>query len=243
MVEPDLKQTYYDILRVSRDAPPEVIRGSYRSLMQQCGVHPDRGGDAETAALINRAYAVLSDAAQRSDYDARLAILSRIAMGFEQPASTPNPAEQRRPVDRDRACAFCELPHDRGTIVEADSLCVHCASPLCVADNLRLEPDDQRAIARISKRFDLTYFLHRHQKQGFSGQTEDVSLNGLKMITRRLVPRGQRIRIASRVIEAVGTITHCAPRRRGWHTEHVSGVSFLTLRLLRSSGAFLSRRI
>jgi DnaJ-class molecular chaperone len=38
------KRNYYEILHVSRDAPAEIIRGSYRTLMQKLGHHPDLGG-------------------------------------------------------------------------------------------------------------------------------------------------------------------------------------------------------
>lgn len=63
--------THYDNLKVTRDAPPEVIRAAYRSLCHK--FHPDRhGGSARatrTFQLINCAYAVLSDAQQRQQHD------------------------------------------------------------------------------------------------------------------------------------------------------------------------------
>ena len=76
-VSPD-SRTYYEVLHVSRDAPVEIIRGSYRTLMQRLKCHPDLGGDTATAALINEAYAVLSDTERRAAYDARLALMERI---------------------------------------------------------------------------------------------------------------------------------------------------------------------
>lgn len=63
--------THYDNLKVTRDAPPEVIRAAYRSLCHK--FHPDRhGGSAHathTFQLISRAYAVLSDPQQRRQHD------------------------------------------------------------------------------------------------------------------------------------------------------------------------------
>ena len=53
--EPD----YYRVLQVQPDAHEAVIRASYRTLMQVLRLHPDLGGDAERAALLNRAMAVL----------------------------------------------------------------------------------------------------------------------------------------------------------------------------------------
>lgn len=63
--------THYDNLKVSRDAPPEVIRAAYKSLSQK--YHPDRHADGEEAnrimRLLNVAYDVLSDPARRAEHD------------------------------------------------------------------------------------------------------------------------------------------------------------------------------
>ena len=60
---------YYDILHVRPDAPTEIIKSSYRTLMQRLKQHPDLGGDHEHAARINKAYATLSDSGSRAAYD------------------------------------------------------------------------------------------------------------------------------------------------------------------------------
>ena len=58
-----MQQTHYDTLKVSRDAPIEVIRAAYRVLSQK--YHPDRhpadSAAADTMGLLNKAYEVLSD--------------------------------------------------------------------------------------------------------------------------------------------------------------------------------------
>ena len=63
--------THYDNLKVSRDAPPEVIRAAYKSLSQK--YHPDRHADSEQAnrimRLLNVAYDVLSDPIKRAEHD------------------------------------------------------------------------------------------------------------------------------------------------------------------------------
>lgn len=70
---------HYERLKVTQDAPPEVIRAAYRTLANR--LHPDRqlgGSDADGAshdqmALLNAAYEVLIDPVLRRDYDATLA--------------------------------------------------------------------------------------------------------------------------------------------------------------------------
>lgn len=63
--------TYYDVLRVDRNATPDGIRRAYRRLAQQ--YHPDKmPGNANAGramAAINAAYEVLSDEEQRARHD------------------------------------------------------------------------------------------------------------------------------------------------------------------------------
>ncbi len=65
---------YYDILEVSQNASPEVIKAAYKSLMQR--YHPDRNPDnskiAEHASRVVQAYEVLSDSDTRAAYDIKL---------------------------------------------------------------------------------------------------------------------------------------------------------------------------
>ncbi|CAG7857657.1 hypothetical protein MCAMS1_02562 [biofilm metagenome] len=68
------RRNYYRILHVQPEAPIEIIKASYRSLMTKLNAHPDRGGDHESAVLINQAYAVLSDPQRRRKYDETLLV-------------------------------------------------------------------------------------------------------------------------------------------------------------------------
>jgi len=63
--------THYDNLKVSRHAPQEVIRASYKALSQK--YHPDKNpGDEKAArimAIVNTAYNILSDPMRRKEHD------------------------------------------------------------------------------------------------------------------------------------------------------------------------------
>jgi curved DNA-binding protein CbpA len=68
---------HYERLKVTQDAPPEVIRAAYRALANR--LHPDRaaavdvaGAAHEQMAALNAAYEVLIDPVLRRDYDASL---------------------------------------------------------------------------------------------------------------------------------------------------------------------------
>jgi hypothetical protein len=68
--------SHYETLRVDRGASPERVRTAYRRLAQK--FHPDKHAAKRAAAtdvmvLINQAYEVLADPAQRAAYDEWLA--------------------------------------------------------------------------------------------------------------------------------------------------------------------------
>jgi len=72
-------RTHYDNLKVSRDAPIEVIQAAYRSLARK--YHPDMNASATKAEsvmkIINASYDVLSDPAKRAAHDEWIAAQER----------------------------------------------------------------------------------------------------------------------------------------------------------------------
>lgn len=70
-----LALTHYDILNVARNASPDVIRATYRTLCRK--YHPDlNAGSTDSTrmmAIINVSYDILSSAARRQAYDDWLA--------------------------------------------------------------------------------------------------------------------------------------------------------------------------
>lgn len=227
----------YAILGVERDAGPDAIRARYRRLMQGSRIHPDLGGDTREAALINKAYTVLSDADLRGEYDARLAILERVARGFDTEAPPGVAAAANN-------CAFCNAPHN---FSEHDDLnetgCERCGSALQAVSSERLEQLGQRAVQRLGRSMDLLLFTRYTQKTGYPAQSKDVSLHGIRLCTRSSLQLGQRVRLQSEAFDAVGEVVHRALDFRGWRSNTVAGVSFLTLRFRRPAGVFVSRQI
>lgn len=62
----------YETLGVPRDASAEDVKQAFRRMAS--AEHPDKGGDAERMAEINRAYETLGDAEKRAEFDATGAI-------------------------------------------------------------------------------------------------------------------------------------------------------------------------
>jgi curved DNA-binding protein CbpA len=102
--------THYGVLRITQDAPPEVIRAAYKALSQKW--HPDRNPSPEAGAImqaINAAYAVLSDPSRRADYDRSLHAMSNGWAGFDSSqwsADYRGPSTAGAPSGKRRGRAF-----------------------------------------------------------------------------------------------------------------------------------------
>ncbi|CAH0395537.1 unnamed protein product [Bemisia tabaci] len=62
-------KTLYDILGIGKNANGEDIKKAYR--VKSKIFHPDKGGDKEIMALLNKAYEILSDPTERNIYDGK----------------------------------------------------------------------------------------------------------------------------------------------------------------------------
>lgn len=98
-------RTHYDNLQVKETASAEVIKGAYRFLSQKW--HPDKNEDKEEAErvlkIINRAYAVLSDPAQRKAHDEWIRQQRQEAP--EPPPQAPPPTSPPTPPGEHKALA------------------------------------------------------------------------------------------------------------------------------------------
>lgn len=247
----DSTPDYYEVLHVQPEAPEAVIRASYRALMQKLKMHPDLGGDASVAALINEAYAVLTDSKRRAAYDAARATAKspgRAAGATDAGATdqdtamgdtTTNLVQPRNPLAE---CVFCVTPHAFGTSIVPDAVCVTCRSPLALAEPRRFEPSDQRAVSRIISKLDVRFFTEWPQSRPHHGVTGDVSLNGMRLVSQRPLETGNVIKLECDVLEAVAVVKNTSQQRRGFGLDCSAGLSFITLRFDRSVGGFVSHK-
>jgi hypothetical protein len=86
-------RTHYDNLKVSRDAPPEVIRSAYKALANK--YHPDRNHGSERALramqAINTSFEALDDPVRRKAHDEWIDRKTGNAAPPQQQASAPRP--------------------------------------------------------------------------------------------------------------------------------------------------------
>ena len=150
---------YYQILHVSREAPVEVIRASYRALMQAMKKHPDLGGDHRGAALINEAYATLSDPEKRAAYDLTFTIRAE-ARGSGSASADSRTLQRRAPKAPYGSfgqavlscCPFCDAQHTQNMDALEDASCLRCSSPLTPKNQYVSLTSGLRKIERFPKR-------------------------------------------------------------------------------------------
>ena len=233
------RRNFYRILHVQPDAPVEIIRTSYRTLMQRLKMHPDLGGDHWNAALINEAYAVLTDPVKRAAYD------QEFRQHLEDIRSDPTAAEEARNSDEAPAaadyCAFCQTLHDLPEPLEPDAVCMNCASPLYPADRPESQGPWLRAIERIPREQPVAFCTHWPQAESYLGHTLDLSLTGMKFVCNLPVTPGRFLKIDSEVVSAVARVVYCRPQC-GTAGPWEVGVEFFRLRFAVSRGAFVSTR-
>lgn len=244
------RRNYYRILHVQPDAPTQVIRASYRTMMQRMKMHPDLGGDGETATLINEAWAVLRDERARARYDRGRAQMDR-ERGSDAPqddapdnpsAADPRPGSGTAASAATR-CHFCGLRHGPTASLDSADECGRCGSPLFPAEKSSSGDDAQRAIHRLDRRERLTFFTGGDSTKTFCGQTRDMSPHGIKFVTDQPPAVGDVIKLVTPVCQATARVVNVrrspGPHATRWHV----GVNFLTLRFERSTGAFVSATV
>lgn len=226
-------RTYYEILHVQPDAPVDIVRSSYRTLMQNLNAHPDRGGDSAEAALINRAYAVLTDARKRADYDCELQLQTPLDLQAEASVETLELLALG-------VCLFCGHAHQYQDDIPPDSFCSICASPLCPADRARVDQSDKRRVERTGKQTSLSWYTDWPQQRPHDGVMANLSPHGLMFTAAREVAVESRIKIDCAQLTAIVQVQNCRRAggilRRRWHI----GGKFLTIRFSSPSGVFVS---
>jgi len=229
------KRTHYQILYVHADAPPEIIKSSYRTLMQQLNAHPDRGGDAEEAALINRAYAVLTDAAKRAAYD------REISAQVEAPTAAPAKARKAGPRPKvGAACPFCLTVHRHQEAIPPDTECVSCNSPLNLAGRDFVDKTGLRKTGRIDKREKLSFYIQWPQRRPHVGTTADISPRGMMFEASMELRVDSILKIECSRFSAIAHVVTCRDAGTFLVAKWKVGVQFVTLQFKSSRGTFVS---
>jgi len=216
------RRNYYRILHVQPDAPVELIKASYRTLMHKMKHHPDLGGDHETAVIINEAYDTLIDSKKRKAYDASLLRERNLTSTSQQSSnqrshssgtSTPKTGKGRvRPAKKRNEE---EPPKDDKFDVDT--------------------PPEHRAMPRVKIGALASFYFETQPKVKHQGTIIDFSPSGLQVQVEAPVAINNKIRIRSAQLTAKGLISYCKPFGRDrWRI----GVILLETKYSQRQGGF-----
>lgn len=236
------RRNYYRVLHVQPDAPAEIIRTSYRTLMQRLHMHPDLGGDHWNATVINEAFATLNDPAKRAAYDRsiRRVIEEMRSAGQGFDAHTAG-RELLAGTAATCACPFCGTVHSAREAALPGGSCASCGSPLYPAVKLQHEDTSRRALDRFPRQMPVSYCLSWPADRTFEGTTEDVSISGMRFTGGLELAPEERLRLDCDFCSAVAVVRNSRLNAAGRGNSWQSGVEFLTLRIKHPRGSLLSK--
>ncbi len=220
------RRNYYRILQVQPDAPPEIIRASYRTMMRELKRHPDLGGLAWEASVINEAYETLSDPDRRSAYDDELFL-----------KFTKQPYSRLRKPIVPIICPVCKRPLSRKP--EPGEICPTCHTPLKSDFSPKAESENKRSLDRIKSSAAMDYYSQWPGKPE-KGRMIDFSPIGMRFFCEKKIPPGTVLKISSGLFEASGTVTNLSEEMEKGRTFYSVGVCFLAVRFAESRGTFFS---
>jgi curved DNA-binding protein CbpA len=237
------RRNYYRLLQVQPDAATEVIKASYRTLMQKLRFHPDLGGDDWNATLINEAYGVLSDPACRARYDAaRKEELMGLGTGGRTagaPRAKPDAKESARRAQsafESLTCPVCRTVNTIPPDLPEARRCLSCRSPLGRVDTVASDVPGGRAVPRLERRIPVRFALASDDNRAGHGVAEDLSSHGMRFITGISLPEGELLRLECALLSAVARVITCrddpeVPQR------YVVGVAFVTVEFAHQKGS------
>ena len=214
------RRNYYRVLHVQPDAPAELIKASYRTLMHKMKHHPDLGGDHETAVIINEAYDTLTDSKKRKIYDAQLlSERSNSSVGQQSTRQRTNPTSAQTTAGKGRvrpAQQRTETP-PKDDKFDVDT------------------PPEHRAMPRVKLGALASFYFEEQPKVKHQGTIIDFSPSGLQVQVEAPVAINNKIRIRSDQLTAKGLISYCKPFGRDrWRI----GVILLETKYSQRQGGF-----
>jgi DnaJ-class molecular chaperone len=224
------ERNYYKILHVQPDAPDQVIKASYRTMMQRLRMHPDLGGDHLTAALINEAFRTIGDPVRRALYDRWLARTGQ-QVGDEPEVQAAAPTFA--------ACHFCNKAHGPSEARDPDGICDACGASLFPAQLTNHDAASRRAITRVPRNLRITVLRAVNRRDAAKGITQDISLNGARFLTHTQLALDERLLIDCEFCSAVAIVRSVRTHKVDTDGFEV-GVQFLTLRVKRQRGGLIS---
>jgi hypothetical protein len=220
------RRNYYRILQVQPDAPTEIIRASYRTMMRELKRHPDLGGSASEASVLNEAYETLSDPLRRAAYDQRLFL-----------KYTKQARSQTKQLITPTFCPVCRRPLSRNP--EPGEICLTCSTPL-QSDKSRQPGFENSRFLDRTKRSGQIYYYSTWPGEAKQGRMIDLSPKGMRFLCGEKLAPQTTLKISSKLFEASGTVTNLSEEISNGQKRFAVGIRFLAVCFTESQGTFLS---
>lgn len=221
------RRNYYRILQVQPDAPIEIIRASYRTMMRELKLHPDLGGSNLEASVLNEAYEALSDPQRRAAYDKEL-FLRYTKREFSPERSLTSVF-----------CPFCKTRVERKP--RPGERCPTCQTPLQSKKPTDAQRAYQRSIARMP-RHDRIFFHISWPDKPREATMLDFSPKGIRFLCSERLSLGANVKIVSPLFEASAVVRNLSEEAVGRRMLYAIGVSFLAISFTEPKGSLLSTR-
>ncbi|MEE9421745.1 MAG: DnaJ domain-containing protein [Gammaproteobacteria bacterium] len=233
------KRNLYRILQVQPDAPEEIIRASYRTLMQKLRMHPDLGGDTNQATLLNQAYETLTNTQKRAAYDQQFKTSLR---NQRNQAINKHTHIRQNPVsERLSTCPFCQVDQPRFNRNSDNRTCVSCHSPLQLSTKTNQSGQGKRRINRIPHNGKIKIITSWPHAETYQANIDDLSPNGLQLRCQFKLAPNKILKLFNTNFQAIGKVVRCQPDKT--NGIYQIGIEFVTLRFENKTGSFLSAKI
>jgi hypothetical protein len=210
-------------LQVQPDAPPEIIRASYRTLMLELKNHPDLGGSNSEAALLNEAYETLNDPVRRAAYDEKMFLQFTTAVR----------SQTRQP----NTCPICKRPLARKPV--PGDVCPVCRTPLEPEKPVKPGPAGKRSLER-TRSSEQVSFYPEWPGEARDGRMIDFSPKGMRFICSEKLAPQTVLKISSKLFEASGLVTNISEEISFGKRCYAVGICFMAVRFEEDRGTFFS---
>ena len=110
----------------------------------------------------------------------------------------------------------------------------------CSKEKMKTDKSSQRAVNRIEKRQEISFFTYWPPQKTYKGQIQDLSPNGMRFFTDQPLNKDQVIKIDSKVLQATARVANRRKQRSDLQMVYGIGVEFVTLQFQESHGTFVS---
>jgi hypothetical protein len=220
------RRNYYRLLQVQPDAPVEIIRAAYRTIMLKLKQHPDLGGSNPDAADLNEAYEVLSDPKRRAAYDKEL------YLHYTKRSTAPDKSPLITVF-----CPVCKRPLARKP--QPGDRCSTCRSPLQSEKTANRKRAYQRAVSR-TQRHDKVFYHTTWPGKAREGRMIDFSPQGMRFRCAETIPPGSILKIRCSLCEASASVTNAQEETAEGPTCYTIGVCFIAVNFTEPTGSILS---